>query len=52
MKADCMGEAARLSFSTCDVPMNALTGSIRGQIGAPRLLNRYAEAICDNAVRR
>jgi hypothetical protein len=30
-------------FSTCDRPMNALTGSMRGQIGAPCLLNCYAE---------
>jgi hypothetical protein len=44
-----MGKATRLSFSTCDVPMNALTGLTRDQIAARRLLNCYVETICDMA---
>ncbi|CAE6715405.1 hypothetical protein R69927_04821 [Paraburkholderia domus] len=39
-------------FSTCDLLMNALTGSVRGQIGAPRLLSRFARVVCDNAAAR
>jgi hypothetical protein len=41
VKAICMGRACTIIFSTCDRPMNALTGSMRDQIGAPHLLNDY-----------
>lgn len=41
VKAACMSNACTIIFSTCDRPMNALTRSMRDQIGAPGLLNDY-----------
>jgi hypothetical protein len=46
------GRRSTIIFSTCDLLMNAFAGSMRGQIGAARLLNGYADVAGDNAAPR
>jgi hypothetical protein len=42
------GRGSSIIFPACDLPVTASTGSMRDQIEAPHLLNRYAEVVGDN----